>query len=339
MKAIKYIVFLVLILGIGFSIYIAVQPNNYRVSRSKTLNAPATVVYNNVIDFKNWEAWSSWVEADPNIKITLPEQSKGVGGYYTWQDKDGKGIIKTVAAEPNSSITQEMQFAEFPKSDISWDFKQNANGTTDVTWTIAGDNLGFGFKLFSTLMGGMEKQIGPHYERSLQKLDSVLVADMQKYSIIVNGEIQHGGGYYLYNTTSCKIPEVQNKMPKMLTTLNNFVAKQNISLAGSPFTYYHKWDEANNAVIFSSCMPTTEKIISTDPEILTGQLQPFRALKTTLTGNYKNLNEALDTAMAYIKDNNLSIDENGPMLEYYINDPKKNPNPADWMTELYVSIK
>ncbi|MEW4922776.1 GyrI-like domain-containing protein [Algibacter sp. 2305UL17-15] len=339
MKALKYIFFLLLIAIIGLAIYIAVQPNSFEVTRSKTLNAPAPVVYNNVIDYKNWESWSSWADEDPDMKITLPEQTDGVGGSYQWEDEDGVGTMKTTAAVPNTSITQEMQFADFPKSDVSWNFKPNEDGTTDATWTISGKDLPFRFKAFATLMGGMEKQIGPHYERSLEKLDSVLVESMKKYSITINGITEHSGGFYIYNTVSCKIPDMPKHIQQMMPKLGEYAMKNNIKMAGAPFNYYHKWDEANNTVMFSCCVPTTDKVISTDPDILTGQLKSFKALKTTLKGNYSNLKEAWETAMKHIEKNGLVTDENGPMLEAYTNDPMENPNPADWVTEIYIALK
>lgn len=141
------------------------------------------MIYNNVIDYKNWETWSSWIEADPDMKITLPEQTRGINSSYSWEDKDGIGTMKTIAAIPNESIQQQIQFADFPPSDISWNFKKNENGSTDATWTISGKDLPFGFKAFATFMGGMEKQIAPHYERSLEKLDSVVQQSMKVYTI------------------------------------------------------------------------------------------------------------------------------------------------------------
>ncbi|GAA3652688.1 SRPBCC family protein [Flavivirga jejuensis] len=339
MKAFKYILFLLLIAIIGTSIYIAVQPNSFEVTRTRTIKAPTAVIYNNVIDFKNWEAWSSWAEADPDMKITLAEQTNGVNGSYSWEDKDGIGTMKNVDAEENKSITQEMQFAEFPKSDISWDFKPNDDGTTDVTWKISGKNLPFGFKAYATFIGGMENEIAPHYERSLEKLDSIVVASMKTYSIIINGVTQHSGGYYLYNTTSCKIDELANKMQEMLPKVGDYTIKNKITMAGAPFTSYHKWDVENNAVMFSCCVPTTEKIISSDSDILTGQLKPFKAIKTTLKGNYDNLKEAWETASKHIKDNGLEELHNQPALEVYKTDPMSYPNPADWITEIYIPIK
>ncbi|OUR96068.1 transcription activator effector-binding protein [Flavobacteriales bacterium 33_180_T64] len=339
MKAFKYILFLLLIFFIGIAIYIAVQPNSFEVKRTKTIQAPASVVYQNVIDFKNWEAWSSWVEADPDLKITLPEHTRGIDGSYSWEDKDGVGIMKTTDTKSNAIIIQEMQFADFPKSDVRWDLKPINDGTTEVTWSISGKDLPFGFKAFSFFMGGMEKQIGPNYERSLEKLDSILAADMKKYSINVEGVTHHSGGFYLYNTTSCKMDDFKQKMQEMMPKIGGYAISNNVSMAGTPFVIYHKWDLENNTVMFSCCIPTTSKITTAETDVLTGQLEPFKAVKTVLKGNYENLQEAWDKTMIYIKENNLVQPETGPALESYLTDPISTSNPANWITEIYLAVE
>jgi effector-binding domain-containing protein len=339
MKTLKYILLLLLILVIGFSIYIAVQPNSFDITRTKTINAPQSVIYNNVIDFKNWEAWSSWVEEKPETVITLSDKTEGIGGSYTWEDEDGIGTMKTIDAKPNTSITQEMQFSDFPTSDVTWNLKPNENGTTDVTWNIIGKDLPFIFKIFSTVMGGMEKQIGPHFERGLTKLDSVVQAEMKVYSINVEGIKHHSGGYYLYNTTSSKFSEFKQNMKAKLPQVGAYAMMHNVTLAGPPFILYHKWDEENDAVIFSCCVPTNSKIISDEPGILTGRLESFRTVKTVLKGDYDNLKEAWGATMTYISDNNLEIVEGGAMLETYLTDIMSQPNPAKWVTEIYVAVK
>ena len=338
MKAIKYLFLLILIFIIGFAIYIAVQPNSFHVERTRTMQAPSSVVYENVIDFKNWEAWSSWVEENPETKITLSDKTNGIGGSYAWEDEDGIGTMKTIDAKLNRSITQEMQFADFPINEVNWLFKSNDDGTTNVTWTIDGKDLPFGFKAFTSVMGGMEKLIGPHYERGLEMLDSILVVDMKKYSVKVEGVTQHGGGFYLYNTTSCRMSDFKNKMQEMLPKVGGYAISNNIALAGKPFVIYHKWDPENDAVMFSCCIPTTSKIASEEADIITGQLEPFKTVKTVLKGDYENLQEAWGKTMTYIESNDLTQTVTGPMLESYVTDPIKNPNPADWITEIYIAI-
>ncbi|MFK7782264.1 GyrI-like domain-containing protein, partial [Psychroserpens sp.] len=113
----------------------------------------------------------------------------------------------------------------------------------------------------------------------------------------------------------------------------------NVTMAGPPFILYHKWDEENDAAIFSTCVPTNSKIVTDDAEILTGKLESFSAVKTVLKGNYSNLKEAWETTMKYIADNNLEMVEGGSMLETYLSDPMRELNPAKWFTEIYVEVE
>lgn len=339
MKAFKYILFLILVLIIGFSIYVAVQPNTFTVERTRTIKAPSSVIYNNVIDFKNWESWSSWVEMDPDLKITYPEQTKGVGGSYTWEDKDGVGVMKTIHANEPKSIEQTMQFADFPASDVSWTFKPNGHGATDVTWKISGKDLPFGFKAFAIIMGGMEKQIGPHYERSLEKLDSVVVKSMSEYTVKVDGITEYGGGFYMFKTTSATSSNISNTMAKQYAEIMNYMGEHNIPQSGMPFTIYNEMSIGNGNVIMSNAIPVRDKvIIADDSNVLCGYMDKTRVLKTTLKGNYTNLGKAWEIAMKHLKDNNLEASEMKP-FEIYTNDPGSYPNPSDWVTEIYIPIK
>lgn len=339
MKAFKYFFFLVLIFTIGSCIYIAVQPNSFDVSRTRTIKAPPEVIYNYIIDFKTWESWSSWSETNPDLKVSLSEQTKGVDGAFFWEDRDGVGTIKTIEATPFTNIQQEMQISDFPLSSINWKFNPNEDGSTEVTWNVIGDDLPFLFKMFTVIKGGMEKQIGPHYERSLEKLDSMVVSDMKKYSIEINGFTEHSGGYYIYNTASCKIDNLKNKIDDLFPVIKNYASNNNIAVSGFPFIYYHTYDIENNAVIFSCCLPTNSRVITTQNDILTGQLEPFKTLKTTLKGNHTNLQEAWDLSMKYISSSGFNFNENGPMLETYLTDSSNVPNPADWITEIYIALK
>jgi effector-binding domain-containing protein len=133
--------------------------------------------------------------------------------------------------------------------------------------------------------------------------------------------------------------DFKEKMQEMLPKVGAYALTNNITMAGKPFVIYHKWDPENNAVMFSCCIPTTSKIMATDADIITGQLEPFKAVKTVLKGNYENLQEAWDKTMTYIPEHNLELTETGPMLEVYLTDPMTTPNPADWVTEIFIAIK
>lgn len=340
MKILKYILLLVLIVVIGGAIYLATLDGNYNIERSKVINAPVEQVYNKVNDFKTWESWSPWLYKDPTTKLTFGAITSGTGASYSWESdhKDvGAGSMETIEAVANESLSQRISFTKpwEQESSIYWRFKP-AQGGTEVTWGMKGE-MPF---MARYMAAKMDEFVGPDYEKGLAKLDSVIQLDKQKYSVEVQGETSHSGGYYLYNTTSCKIDEMPVKMAEMMPKVGSYAMKNKITMAGPAFALYHKYDQENNAVIFSCAVPVADRVITDkDSGIQTGLLRPFKAIKTTLKGDYKNLAEAWTTTEKYIAENNLSRVEGIPALEVYTNDPMNFPNPADWVTEIYIPIK
>lgn len=337
MKILKYIILLVLILGIGAAIYMATLDGKYHVTRSKVIKAPVSVVFNEVNEFKKWPAWSPWIEQEPNATLTYEDKTSGEGSGYAWKGEIiGEGNMKTKYIKGMDSISQEIYFKEYDStSDVYWTFKPVEDGT-EVTWGMKGE---FPF-IARPMAAGMDEGVGPDYERGLFKLDSLIQSNMSKYSVKVDTTlVTHSGGYYLYNTTSCKIDDLEAKMKEMMPKVVDFATKNKISMSGAPFTLLHKYDVENNAVMFSSAIPTTDRVITESSDVLTGMLQPFKAVKTTLTGDYKNLQEAWEATMKYIADNKIEFIESLPSLEVYQVSATKNPNPAAWVTEIYVPVK
>jgi effector-binding domain-containing protein/ribosome-associated toxin RatA of RatAB toxin-antitoxin module len=340
MKALKYIFFLLLIAVIGLAIYVAIQPNNYSFERSRIIEVPTSILFNKVNDYKTWSGFSPWLEQEPNATLTYGEKTSGVDGNYAWKgDILGEGSMKTIAVEDSKTIDQQINFIKpfEAQSNINWIFEPTENGT-NVTWKMSGEQ-DFITKLFTTFMGSIESTTGPDFERGLFKLDSITKVEMKKYSIHINGITQHGGGFYLYNTASTKMSDFKAEMQKKFPEIVAYTNANSIPMAGKPFAIYEKWDATNNAVIFSCAIPTSTKIESSEANILTGQLQPFKSVKTTLKGDYENLKETWDKTMMYIKTNNLEIDESLPKIETYITDPKNTPNPSKWVTELFIPVK
>jgi effector-binding domain-containing protein len=338
MEAFKFIIFLLLILIIGACTYVAVQPNQYEVVRTRTIDAPAAVIYDNIIDYRNWEAWSPWIEKNPETKVTYPEQTKGIGGSQSWEDKDGIGTMKTMAATSPNYIEQTMQFEDFEPSKIIWNFNTTEDNTTNVTWIMKGEKIPFGFKLYAVFSGGFDNMIGPDFERGLERLDSLVVESTKKHEITVNGITEYGGGFYLYKTTNAKDSNISQKMAEQYGSLMAYITQNNIAMAGMPLTIYNEMNPENGTVIMSNGLPVNQKIeVAENSDISCGYMEKTKALKITLKGNYTYLADAWDVALKHIADNNLVQSQEKP-FEIYTNDPGDFPNPADWVTEIYIPI-
>ena len=133
MKTLKYILFLLLILIVGFFIYVAVQPNEYDIKRTQLINAPANVIYDNINDIKKWDAWGPWHDTDSTIVTSYSANTIGVGAKSTWTSKDSPGNMELINTVPNKSVNLKMQFSDYEPSDVYWTLEE-VEGGTNVTW-------------------------------------------------------------------------------------------------------------------------------------------------------------------------------------------------------------
>lgn len=335
MKFLKYIVFLILIAVIGGSLYVATLNGNFDLKETRIIKAPVEVVFNTVNDFKNWQNWGPWYELDSTIVASFPENTKGVGASYSWTGKNGQGYMKTDSVEINKRIVQKIDFGTSNKRTIYWNFEKKADSTS-VTWGMRGSNS-FGEKLYWLFNGGIENNMKPMYKRGLELLDTYILKEMAKHTIEDKGPVDFGGGFYLYLTTSCKIDEIGEKMKTMFPVIAQYMAENSIENAGKPFTIVHKWDEENKTAMISTGIPVKERIITTG-DVLTGYLIPQKTYKTVLKGNYSYLKHAWQTAYENLGKQGFVAIPNGEPFEVYINAPSDSPNPADWVTEIYIPI-
>src|SRR5687767_5883454 len=76
---VKKVLLGLLVLVIAFVVLVMFQPSRFRVERSAVMGAPRAVVFAQVNDFHNWEAWSPWAKRDPAAKSTFEGPASGTG--------------------------------------------------------------------------------------------------------------------------------------------------------------------------------------------------------------------------------------------------------------------
>ncbi len=342
MKIIKYLFFLLLIVIIAGAIYIATKDGDYHVEETTVVNAPLPVVFNEVNNFRNWESWGPWNYESDDVIIDYDDKTQGEDGGFSWKSDDlGDGYITSTKVYPNQTIEQEVvhspTFAE-SRGEMSWNFEEVEDGTR-VTVGIKGkqsfkEKLAFAFrdKTFTD-------EFKPRLNESLENLELVLQNKMSVYSINVDGETTHGGGFYMYTTTSTQISQAPEQMQKMLAELRNYMETNNITQQGDPFILYNSIDDQNNTAIYSTGIFTPSLVITpVDSEVLNGMMPVQRVVKTTLKGDYENLEEAWDRAYQYLEENNLQADVERQPFEVYKTNPNEVQNPANWVTEIFIPI-
>jgi uncharacterized protein YndB with AHSA1/START domain len=169
------ILLVVAVLIIVFVVVVAMQPSNFRVSRTASIAAPAASVFPHVNELKKWEAWSPWAKLDPTAKSSYEGPPAGKGAAMSWAGNNqvGEGKMTIVESRPNELVQFKLEFRKPMEGvcDAEFTFKPEGNQTA-VTWTMAGKN-NFMAKAFS-LFVNCDKMVGGQFEQGLSSMKTVV---------------------------------------------------------------------------------------------------------------------------------------------------------------------
>lgn len=167
------LVLAVLLCGLAF-----VLPDRAHVERSATIARPPSQIYLLLTDLHRFNAWSPWLELDPDARYSFSGPDSGVGATLAWSSRRsdaGSGSQTIIAAVPQESITVALDFGEMgtPKAHFAL---RDENGDTRITWNLDMElplhlDHRFGWNVLGRYMGVfMDRMAGPDFERGLAKL-------------------------------------------------------------------------------------------------------------------------------------------------------------------------
>ena len=156
-----------------FCVVAAFQPEDFVITRTASIEAPPSAIFEQIDDFHNWETWSPWAKIDPTMRSTYSGPAKGVGAAYAWSGNGdaGEGKMTILESRPPNHIKIDLEFAKPIAARNVIEFAMVTEGDkTNVTWTMTGKR-NFGMKAFSLLVN-MDKLVGSDFEKGLSQLRS-----------------------------------------------------------------------------------------------------------------------------------------------------------------------
>lgn len=162
------ILLIIMIIGVAFLL-----PQQVSVSRSITIEAPAETVFPFLIDFREFNKWSPWLEKDPDTVVEYEGAPSGVGHKMRWDSGHpdvGTGTQEITAVEPNRRVESALDFG--PMGTAIAEFRLESDGPqTNVTW---GFTVDLGMNPILRYMGlMMDRWVGKDYEDGLARLKDV----------------------------------------------------------------------------------------------------------------------------------------------------------------------
>jgi len=121
----------------------AFEPDEFRVQRSTTINAPAAKVFPLIDDFRRWTAWSPFEKMDPTMRRTYGATTAGKGATYAWEGdgKSGAGRMEIAESTAPSRVGIVLDFEKPIANRARTTFTLSPHGdATLVTWTMESPN-------------------------------------------------------------------------------------------------------------------------------------------------------------------------------------------------------
>lgn len=170
----KVLIGLVVIIA-AFAAYVAIQPSDFRITRSAVIAAPPAAVFEQVNDFHKWEAWSPWAKLDPNAKAEFEGPAAGKGATFKWSGNSevGEGTMTVTESRPAELVRINLEFVKPMPGTSTAEFTFKPQGDqTAVTWSMFGQN-NFITRAICLVMN-QDKMVGGYFEKGLANLKAVV---------------------------------------------------------------------------------------------------------------------------------------------------------------------
>jgi effector-binding domain-containing protein len=330
MKALKIIGIILLILVVVFLVVAFFLPSKVYIEESIVINKPASVIFKQVNNFKNWPAWSPWQANDPEQVNTYEGPEQGIDSKTTWTSKkNGNGSMTIIESVPYTKVSSSLDIGMAGATNVF--LLKEDQGVTKVTWGVNLPKLAYPMERYiGLLMPGMMKVF---FVNGLEKLKEITEA-MPDPPVLQLTEFKERA--VLSVVDSCNWSDIGMKMEQMFGEIMAMQKGGKFQFAGAPLSMYYKWDEVNQFTVFENCVPV-DKEVAGKGRVQYKVLPTMRALMGTHYGAYDKTMYLYIAMDEYIKD--FGLEEAGGPIEEYVTDPMMEPDTSKWQTNIYFPVK
>ncbi len=147
-----------------------VLPREVSVARSIDINAGASEVFPHLNSLKASEAWSPWLDRDPDVVTEYNDIESGTGAAMSWESEHpqvGSGRQEITASVEDQRVETALDFGDMGTANAYFELAENG-GVTNVTWGFTTDTgMNPMQRWFGLMMDGF---VGPDYELGLERL-------------------------------------------------------------------------------------------------------------------------------------------------------------------------
>jgi uncharacterized protein YndB with AHSA1/START domain len=173
---IKIVVVLVVLL-VGFLIFVSTRPAHFRYERSGVINAPPEKIFPYLSNFRLGAQWSPYELKDPNMKRNFIGTDGQVGSIEEFDgNRDaGSGKIELLRVAQNDLVEIKLTMTKPIAAENLVEYKLTREGAgTRFTWTMSGES-GFLGKFVGVIID-CEKMVAGDFSVGIQNLKTLVEA-------------------------------------------------------------------------------------------------------------------------------------------------------------------
>jgi len=340
MRILKTIIYIILALVAIFLLLALIAPKESTVTRTVTIDAPPSLVYDNVNSLQDMSNWSPWTEADPDAEGKYTGEEGAVGSEFYWNGNDeiGEGTQTITAIDEGKSIDCHLNFVRpWPgDADAGVVVNPNDNGGSDVTWNFS-STTPFPMNV-SNLFMDIDDMLGPMYEKGLSKLKTLVDGKMN--SMEIDGfkiSMQPiNDRYYLGKKAEISFTELGDYFNSTMSTVGAQLGKMGALEKATSSAIYYKWDQENSKTELLAGFFTPDnkgEVKGLDA----AKIDAGQAVTIDYTGDYDQSEKAHYAIDKFLKmTGRKSL---GMAVEDYLVGPGTEEDSSKWRTKIVYPVK
>lgn len=334
MKVLKVLGILLLVVVVIWLIASLILPKEMNIKVEETIEAPVSVVWDQVSSFEKADKWSPWYDYDPNMKVTFNGESGSVGSSMSWDgNKDvGSGTMTMTSSDMENHVIENNVKHDFGEGNSKMELTEVDGKTTVVMSYI--EKQGVPWNVMGTLSGA-EKMMTGVFKKELGLLKALAEEEANKVPepvVYTVEEVQREATKYVGKKEVMKFADLTSEyFGEKMGTLSALVMDK---MVGAPSALYWTYDEENMQSEMTVAMPVNMDKAPAGYEFYE---QPAGTYITVdYFGPYDGMKPAHETLGAYMAEKNLSMA--GAAMEEYITDPMTEKDSSKWLTRISYPV-
>jgi hypothetical protein len=333
----KFFIFLGVLVGIvliAVLIIGAIEPTDIKVSRSVLIKSQKEIVFDQMVNFKNWVHWSPWYKMDSaKMKITYTGTDGQVGSGYSWtgSEKTGAGSMKNLSVN-GTEMNFQVDFTQ-PDNRTAQGMLSavDTGGITKATWTFA-MHMPYPMNAMCIFMN-MDRMLGGDFENGLANMKQYVEANAQSTAAININEV----AYTTHTVEGVRQRVSWNAMDKFFMD-NAVLLKKSIGdkINGHAMQLFYGWDTATKTGDVMVAFPVTD----TTAKLMAGAqyvtIAAGNSYKVVQKGPYTHFPDIHMGIQGYLAQKGQSP---SLIFEEYEVSPIETPDSNKWVTNIYYLVK